>query len=73
MLTSCFTKATLDGVVLIKRSTGSSSMCMAAATAIRKGTKLKACDVLLGAVVLYLSSALACTCLPCSVTAKPTL
>ena len=38
-----------------------SFMCMAAATAIRKGTKLKACEVLLGAVVLYLSSALACT------------
>ena len=65
------------------RSTGSSSMHMAAATAIRKGTKLKACvnnkNVLApGAVVLYLSSA---PCqwhwhahgLPCSGTAKPTL
>ena len=65
------------------RSTGSSSMHMAAATAIRKGTKLKACvnnkNVLApGAVVLYLSSA---PCqwhwhahgLPCSGAAKPTL
>ena len=60
------------------RSTGSSSMHMAAATAIRKGTKLKACVLALGAVVLYLSSA---PCqwhwhahgLPRSGTAKPTL
>ena len=54
-------KATLDGVVFIMRSTGSTCMHIAAATAIRDGTKLKACVMLLGAVVLYLSSALACT------------
>ena len=34
-------KATLDGVVFIMRSTGSSFMHMAAATPIRKGTELK--------------------------------
>ena len=78
VLTSCSTKATLDGVVFIMRSTGSSFMHMAAATAIRKGTKLKACVLAPGAVVLYLSSA---PCrwhwhaqgLPCSGTAKPAL
>ena len=61
MLTSCSTKATLDGVVFTTRSTGYSFMHMAAATAVRKGTKLKACVLAPGAVVLYLSSALACT------------
>ena len=42
MLTSCPTNAALDGVVFIMRSTRSSFMHMVAATAIRKGTKLKA-------------------------------
>ena len=80
VLTSCFTKATLDGVVSIitMRSTGSSFMHVAAATAIRKGSNLKASVLAPGAVVLYLSSA---PCqwhwhahgLPCSGTAKPTL
>ena len=57
VLTSCSTKATLDGVVFIMRSTGSSFMHMAADTAIRQGTTLKACVLMPGAVVLYLSSA----------------
>ena len=72
MLTSCSTKATLDGVVFTMRSTKSSFMLMAAATAIRKGTKSKAC---------VLAPGLSCIShlhwhahgFPCSRTAKPTL
>ena len=54
MLTSCSVKATLNGVVSIMRSSGSSCMQMAAPTAIHKGTKLKACVLLFGVVLLYL-------------------
>ena len=60
LLTSCSTKATLEGVVSIMRI-GSSRVRMAAATAIRNGAKLKACVLSCGAVVRYLSSACACT------------
>ena len=74
VLTSCFTKATLDRVVSFMCSSGSPFMCMAAATAMQKGMKLKAYVGSRGAAVPYLLSALACTWSALARgTAKPTL